>query len=63
MALNFACSGAFAEDPKWCAALNRGMLDNPTSADTTLYYRNGPYSNYSKWVHQVCPGLSRYRIE
>lgn len=53
----FACSGAFAEDPKWCAALNRGMLDNPTSADTSLYYRSGPYSNYSKWVHQVCPGL------
>ena len=53
----YACSGAFANDPKWCAALNRAMLDNPDSTDRSLFYRNQPYNNYSKWVHNVCPGL------
>ncbi|WP_137937978.1 RICIN domain-containing protein [Chitinivorax sp. B] len=53
----YACSGAFAENPKWCAALNRNMLDAPDSTDINRYYRGWPYNTYAKWVHDVCPGL------
>lgn len=54
----YACSGGFfSQNPKYCAAINRGMLDNPYSTDKGQYYRNGPYNSYSKWVHDSCPGL------
>jgi hypothetical protein len=53
----FGCSGFFGGSPKWCAALNRGMLDDPDNGDIRLYYKNEPYNSYSKWVHTVCPGI------
>lgn len=53
----YACAGFFASSPKWCAALNRGMLDDPDNPDTSQYYINDPYSVYAKWVHQTCPGI------
>lgn len=53
----YACAGFFASSPKWCAALNRGMLDDPDNPDTSQYYVNDPYSVYAKWVHQTCPGI------
>ncbi len=54
----FACSGNFfSQDPKWCAALNRGMLDDPDNGDITRYYQTEPFNSYSKWVHSTCPGL------
>src|SRR5207244_5159464 len=58
----YACSGYFDSQPpncspasaschqdgnKWCAALNRGMLANPDSTDTSLYYKNGPFNAYA----------------
>lgn len=53
-----ACSGAFfSQNPKYCAAINRGMLDDPMNANIGLYYKKGPYNEYSKWVHDVCPGI------
>ena len=51
------CSGFFASSPKWCAALNRGMLDDPDNGKIALYYRNEPHNSYAKWVHAVCPGI------
>lgn len=54
----YACSGAFfSASPKWCAALNRGMVDDPDSTDLGAYYQSEPYNTYSKWVHEVCPGI------
>ena len=54
----YACSGAFfSQSAKWCAALNRNMLDVPDSTDTRAFYRGWPFNTYSKWVHDVCPGL------
>jgi hypothetical protein len=59
----FACSGKFSEDPKWCAALNRHMLDDPDSTDKSKYYATEPYNTYSKWVHQVCPGIYAFAYD
>lgn len=47
----------FSTSPKWCSALNRGMLDNPDSTDLSLYYTREPFNAYSKWVHERCPGI------
>jgi hypothetical protein len=47
----------FGTSPKWCAALNRGMLDDPDNANSTLYYQKAPYNSYAKWVHGICPGI------
>ena len=55
------CSPASAschkEGNKWCAALNRGMLAQPESTDTSQFYKNAPYNTYSKWLHETCPGI------
>lgn len=62
----YACDGFFgqtANAPKWCAALNRGMLDDPDNKDTTKYYRTGPYNTYAQWVHQVCPGIYAFAYD
>jgi hypothetical protein len=59
----YACSGFFGGSPKWCAAVNRAMLDNPDSIDTSLFYKNEPYNTYSKWVHQVCPGIYAFAYD
>ena len=53
----YGCSGFFGGSPKWCSALNRGMIDDPDNGDIKAYYQNAPYNTYSKWVHSVCPGI------
>jgi len=68
----YSCAGYFDSQPpncspasttchldgnKWCAALNRGMLAQPTSTNTALYYQTAPYNTYAKWVHDTCPGI------
>ncbi len=53
----YGCAGFFAGSPKWCAALNRGMIDDPDNGDVALYYQNAPYNMYAKWVHSTCPGI------
>ncbi|MCU1281273.1 MAG: endo-1,4-beta-xylanase, partial [bacterium] len=55
----YACAGYFDSQPpscspasttchldgnKWCAALNRGMLAQPTSTNAALYYQTAPYN-------------------
>lgn len=34
----YACSGVLSEEPRLCAALNRGMLDAPDDTDESHYY-------------------------
>jgi len=68
----YGCSGYFDSQPascspasttchldgnKWCAALNRGMLGQPDSTNTALYYKTAPFNAYAKWVHDTCPGI------
>ena len=59
----FACSGAYAASPMWCAALNRGMVGDPNNSDQSLYYRNPPYNSYTKWVHEVCPNIYAFSYD
>jgi hypothetical protein len=53
----YACSGFFGGTPKWCAALNRGMIDDPESKNAALYYLTAPFNTYASWVHTACPGI------
>ncbi len=60
----YACSGTFfSQSPKWCAALNRHTQDNPDSTDKSIYYKTAPYNTYSKWVHDVCPGIYAFAYD
>ena len=59
----YACSGAYAEEPRMCAALNRGLTSDPDNANASLYYKNGPYNTYSKWVHEVCPDIYAFSYD
>jgi hypothetical protein len=74
----YQCSGYFDSQPancspasttchqdgnKWCAALNRGMLAQPDSTDTSLYYKTPPYNTYAKWVHDTCPGIYAFAYD
>jgi hypothetical protein len=59
----YACSGPYAEAPRMCAALNRGMTHAPDDPDQTKYYRTGAYNRYAKWVHQVCPGIYAFSYD
>jgi hypothetical protein len=53
----YMCANLYREEPRWCAALNRGMTGAPDDADTSHYYVNPPYNTYARWVHQVCPNI------
>jgi hypothetical protein len=53
----YGCAGFFAGSPKWCAALNRGMLDDPDNGTISQYYAHPPFNPYAQWVHSVCPGI------
>jgi hypothetical protein len=53
----YGCAGFFGGSPKWCAALNRGMLDAPDNGTISEYYTHPPFNTYSQWVHSVCPGI------
>jgi hypothetical protein len=53
----YSCSGFFGGSPEYCAALNRGVLNNPSGAAASSYYTSPPFNTYSQWVHQHCPGI------
>lgn len=53
----YACTGPYQQNPRYCAALNRAMTQDPDNANSTLYYQHPPFNTYSKWVHQVCPNI------
>lgn len=74
----YACAGYFDSQPpncmpatpdchfegnKWCAALNRGMLDDPESTDVAAYYQTPPFNTYAKWVHETCPGIYAFAYD
>jgi Beta-1,3-glucanase len=59
----YGCNGPYGNDPKWCAALNRGRPNNPDDPDATLYYSTPPYNIYAKWVHDTCPGIYAFAYD
>ncbi|MCA9534888.1 MAG: hypothetical protein KC593_14455 [Myxococcales bacterium] len=59
----YACSGPLSNEPRLCAALNRGMLSAPDSADTSAFYMTDPYNTYAAWVHAVCPGIYAFSYD
>ncbi|HVR63470.1 MAG TPA: beta-1,3-glucanase family protein [Polyangia bacterium] len=50
----YNCDKFFGTSYKWCAAINRGMLDSADSTDATQFYTKPPYNNFSAWVHSFC---------
>lgn len=61
----YACSPPFFDQSaKWCAALNRGMVDAPDSTTVSQYYNTGkPYNQYAKWVHQQCGAVYAFAYD
>jgi hypothetical protein len=61
----YACSPPFFDtSAKWCAALNRGMVDAPDSTNVASYYNTGkPYNQYAKWVHQQCGAVYAFAYD
>ncbi len=59
----YQCSGYFGNSPEWCAALNRGVLSDPTSSNAAEYYQTAPYNTYAKWVHETCPGIYAFAYD
>lgn len=61
----YACSAPFFDQSaKWCAALNRGMVDAPDSTNVAQYYNTGrPYNAYAKWVHQQCGAVYAFAYD
>ncbi|HVZ74182.1 MAG TPA: beta-1,3-glucanase family protein [Polyangia bacterium] len=59
----YGCNGPYGNDPKWCAALNRGRPMNPDDPDASLYYSTPPYNVYAKWVHDTCPGIYAFAYD
>lgn len=59
----YACDKFFGSSPKWCAAVNRGTLDDPDNKDTQTYYQKPPFNTYSQWVHRVCPGIYAFAYD
>lgn len=59
----FACSGPYAEEPRLCAALNRGISQTPDDNDPSHFYQNPPYNDYAKWVHEACPDIYAFSYD
>lgn len=61
----YACSGSFfATSAKWCAAITRGMLDNPDSLNVPQYYNTGrPHNQYAKWIHDQCGAVYSFAYD
>ncbi len=59
----YACSGPLSEEPRLCAALNRGMLDDPDDGNASHHYVYEPHNTYAAWVHDVCPGIYAFSYD
>lgn len=61
----YACSGGFfATSAKWCAAITRGMVDDPDSTDVSRYYNTGrPYNPYARWIHEQCGAVYSFAYD
>ena len=56
----YNCDKAFGAEPTLCAAVNRGLLDDPTNSDNAVFYRTEPHNSYAAWLHGICPGLNAF---
>ena len=55
----YSCAGTFfSQSPEYCAALNRGVLDQPgAGTPASSFYAAPPFNEYAAWVHRTCPGI------
>lgn len=56
----YACNGPFGDKPQLCAAVNRGTLGDPTSANSAAFFTASPHNSYAAWLHRICPGVSAF---
>lgn len=56
----YRCDKAFGDKPKVCAAVNRGMLADPSSSTESAFYGASPHNSYAAWLHGICPGLATF---
>jgi hypothetical protein len=59
----YACNGPYQEEPRLCAALNRGMAHDPDNSNPSAYYKNPPYNEYAAWSHENCPGIYAFSYD
>ena len=50
----YNCDKFFGTNYKWCAAINRGTIDNPDGKDVTQFYQGAEVNPYAAWLHSVC---------
>ena len=56
----YRCDKGFGDKPKLCAAVNRGMLADPSSSTEATFYGAAPHNGYAAWLHGICPGLAAF---
>ncbi|HKY39844.1 MAG TPA: beta-1,3-glucanase family protein [Polyangiaceae bacterium] len=56
----YNCGGPFGDKPQLCAAVNRGTLSDPASANEAAFFATSPHNSYAAWLHRICPGLSAF---
>jgi hypothetical protein len=59
----YMCAGLYQENPRLCAALNRGMSTDIDNYNSAAYYQKPPYNTYAKWVHQMCPNIYAFSYD
>lgn len=69
----YSCSGYFDSQPgqtpshdlgnRYCAGLNRGVLNNLDTTDSSLFYQIPASNPYAKWIHQNCPNTYSFSFD
>ena len=47
----YGCAGSLANQAGYCAGLNRGVYPELDQDDSSVFYVNEPYNEYSAWIH------------
>jgi len=50
----YNCDKFFGTNYKWCAAINRGIIDSPDSTDVSQFYKGAGVNGYATWLHTLC---------
>lgn len=50
----YNCDKFFGTSYKWCAAINRGIIDSPDSTDVGQFYKGAEVNGYAAWLHGIC---------
>jgi hypothetical protein len=50
----YDCDKFFGTSYKWCAAINRGIIDTPDSSNVNQFYQGAGVNGYAAWLHTIC---------